>query len=174
MTSVLVCPDGRTVEAEAAHGTVTRHYRFHQQVQQLFTVNLEKMWARFIFSYFRPHTSKPKISSSWKMLPATSGHSTHRILLGWVRWFRCAELGHAVLGLGWIRAHHVEWCCSGLRYVEPHRNFIVTEWWGGPVCPELSNCPTVQVYSSWWSFVEALTGREDEQNSFCFCFLLHF
>lgn len=27
MTSVLVCPDGKTVEAEAAHGTVTRHYR---------------------------------------------------------------------------------------------------------------------------------------------------
>ena len=31
MTSVLVCPDGRTVEAEAAHGTVTRHYRVHQK-----------------------------------------------------------------------------------------------------------------------------------------------
>ena len=31
MTSVLVCPDGKTVEAEAAHGTVTRHFRFHQQ-----------------------------------------------------------------------------------------------------------------------------------------------
>ncbi len=31
MTSVLVCPDGKTIEAEAAHGTVTRHYRQHQQ-----------------------------------------------------------------------------------------------------------------------------------------------
>jgi isocitrate dehydrogenase len=31
MTSVLITPDGRTVEAEAAHGTVTRHYRQHQQ-----------------------------------------------------------------------------------------------------------------------------------------------
>jgi isocitrate dehydrogenase len=31
MTSVLMTPDGRTVEAEAAHGTVTRHYRLHQQ-----------------------------------------------------------------------------------------------------------------------------------------------
>ena len=30
MTSVLVCPDGKTVESEAAHGTVTRHYRQHQ------------------------------------------------------------------------------------------------------------------------------------------------
>ncbi len=31
MTSVLLSPDGKTVEAEAAHGTVTRHYRQHQQ-----------------------------------------------------------------------------------------------------------------------------------------------
>jgi len=31
MTSVLMTPDGRTVEAEAAHGTVTRHYRQYQQ-----------------------------------------------------------------------------------------------------------------------------------------------
>src|SRR4029079_2922618 len=30
MTSVLMTPDGKTVEAEAAHGTVTRHYRQHQ------------------------------------------------------------------------------------------------------------------------------------------------
>lgn len=32
MSSVLVCPDGKTIEAEAAHGTVTRHYREHQKV----------------------------------------------------------------------------------------------------------------------------------------------
>lgn len=31
MTSVLVCPDGKTIEAEAAHGTITRHYREHQR-----------------------------------------------------------------------------------------------------------------------------------------------
>ena len=31
MSSVLLCPDGKTIEAEAAHGTVTRHYRQHQQ-----------------------------------------------------------------------------------------------------------------------------------------------
>src|SRR5436190_19148167 len=34
MTSVLMTPDGRTVEAEAAHGTVTRHYRQHQKGEQ--------------------------------------------------------------------------------------------------------------------------------------------
>jgi len=37
MTSVLMCPDGKTVEAEAAHGTVTRHYRFHQQGKETST-----------------------------------------------------------------------------------------------------------------------------------------
>ena len=37
MTSVLVCPDGKTVEAEAAHGTVTRHYRMHQQGKETST-----------------------------------------------------------------------------------------------------------------------------------------
>ncbi|KAF2346814.1 Isocitrate dehydrogenase NADP-dependent, partial [Trinorchestia longiramus] len=37
MTSVLVCPDGRTLESEAAHGTVTRHYRQHQQGKETST-----------------------------------------------------------------------------------------------------------------------------------------
>lgn len=32
MSSVLICPDGKTIESEAAHGTVTRHYREHQKV----------------------------------------------------------------------------------------------------------------------------------------------
>jgi isocitrate dehydrogenase len=41
MTSVLVGPND-VVEAEAAHGTVTRHWRFHQQVYSLFKFNREK------------------------------------------------------------------------------------------------------------------------------------
>ena len=32
--AVLMCPDGKTIEAEAAHGTVTRHYREHQKVNK--------------------------------------------------------------------------------------------------------------------------------------------
>lgn len=32
MTSVLMCPDGKTIESEAAHGTVTRHYRWDAAV----------------------------------------------------------------------------------------------------------------------------------------------
>lgn len=40
MTSVLVCPDGKTIESEAAHGTVTRHYREHQKVLFLLSLSL--------------------------------------------------------------------------------------------------------------------------------------
>ena len=45
MTSVLVCPDGKTVEAEAAHGTVTRHYRFHQQGKETSTNPIASIFA---------------------------------------------------------------------------------------------------------------------------------
>jgi len=44
MTSVLVCPDG-SIEAEAAHGTVTRHYRFHQQGKETSTNSIASMFA---------------------------------------------------------------------------------------------------------------------------------
>jgi isocitrate dehydrogenase len=45
MTSVLVTPDGKTVEAEAAHGTVTRHYRQHQQGKETSTNPLASIFA---------------------------------------------------------------------------------------------------------------------------------
>jgi isocitrate dehydrogenase len=45
MTSVLLSPDGRTVEAEAAHGTVTRHYRLHQQGKPTSTNPIASIFA---------------------------------------------------------------------------------------------------------------------------------
>jgi len=45
MTSVLICPDGKTVEAEAAHGTVTRHYRFYQQGKETSTNPIASIFA---------------------------------------------------------------------------------------------------------------------------------
>jgi isocitrate dehydrogenase len=45
MTSVLSTPDGRTVEAEAAHGTVTRHYREHQKGEQTSTNSVASIYA---------------------------------------------------------------------------------------------------------------------------------
>jgi len=45
MTSVLMSPDGKTVEAEAAHGTVTRHYRLHQQGKPTSTNPIASIFA---------------------------------------------------------------------------------------------------------------------------------
>lgn len=45
MTSVLMSPDGKTVEAEAAHGTVTRHYRMHQQGKETSTNPIASIFA---------------------------------------------------------------------------------------------------------------------------------
>jgi isocitrate dehydrogenase len=45
MTSVLMTPDGRTVEAEAAHGTVTRHYREHQAGRETSTNPIASIFA---------------------------------------------------------------------------------------------------------------------------------
>ena len=45
MTSVLMTPDGKTVEAEAAHGTVTRHYRQHQAGEETSTNSIASIFA---------------------------------------------------------------------------------------------------------------------------------
>ncbi len=45
MTSVLMSPDGQTVEAEAAHGTVTRHYRLHQEGKETSTNSTASIFA---------------------------------------------------------------------------------------------------------------------------------
>ena len=45
MTSVLICPNGKTIETEAAHGTVTRHYRDHQQGKKTSTNPVASIFA---------------------------------------------------------------------------------------------------------------------------------
>ncbi len=45
MTSVLITPDGKTMEAEAAHGTVTRHYRQHQKGEPTSTNSVASIFA---------------------------------------------------------------------------------------------------------------------------------
>ena len=51
MTSILMTPDGKTIEAEAAHGTVTRHYRQHQQGKETSTNPIASIfaWARGLY-----------------------------------------------------------------------------------------------------------------------------
>jgi isocitrate dehydrogenase len=45
MTSVLLTPDGKTMESEAAHGTVTRHYRQHQKGEPTSTNSIASIFA---------------------------------------------------------------------------------------------------------------------------------
>jgi isocitrate dehydrogenase len=53
MTSVLMTPDGKTVEAEAAHGTVTRHYRLHQEDKATSTNPIASIFAWTQGLYYR-------------------------------------------------------------------------------------------------------------------------
>lgn len=61
MTSVLLCPDGRTVEAEAAHGTVTRHYRQYQQGKETSTNPIASIfaWTRGLLHRAKLDDNKP-------------------------------------------------------------------------------------------------------------------
>jgi isocitrate dehydrogenase len=59
MTSVLMSPDGRTIEAEAAHGTVTRHYRNYQRGEQTSTNSIAS-----IFAWTRGLTHRAKLDSN--------------------------------------------------------------------------------------------------------------
>ena len=69
MTSVLMTPDGKTVEAEAAHGTVTRHYRMHQQGKATSTNPIASIFA---------WTRRPDASAASSTTPPTSSASPRR------------------------------------------------------------------------------------------------
>ena len=64
ITSVLMTPDGKTVEAEAAHGTVTRHYRQHQQGKQTSTNPIASIfaWTRAL-SYRAKFDDTPEVAT---------------------------------------------------------------------------------------------------------------
>jgi len=62
MTSVLMTPDGQTVEAEAAHGTVTRHYREHQKGKETSTNSMAS-----IFAWTRGLAHRAKLDSNGEL-----------------------------------------------------------------------------------------------------------
>ena len=62
MTSVLLTPDGKTVEAEAAHGTVTRHYREHQKGKETSTNSIAS-----IFAWTRGLSHRAKLDNNEKL-----------------------------------------------------------------------------------------------------------
>lgn len=66
MTSVLVCPDGKTIEAEAAHGTVTRHYRVHQKGGETSTNSIAS-----IFAWSRGLAHRAKLDGNSRLLEFT-------------------------------------------------------------------------------------------------------
>lgn len=63
MSSVLVTPDGKTVEAEAAHGTVTRHFRMHQQGKETSTNPIAS-----IFAWTRGLAHRAKLDNNHELL----------------------------------------------------------------------------------------------------------
>jgi len=63
MTSVLLTPDGRTIESEAAHGTVTKHYRMHQQGKETSTNPIAS-----IFAWSRGLAHRGKLDSNQKLI----------------------------------------------------------------------------------------------------------
>ncbi|MCH1922289.1 isocitrate/isopropylmalate family dehydrogenase, partial [Shewanella sp. A3A] len=63
MTSVLVCPDGKTIEAEAAHGTVTRHFRVHQKGGETSTNSIAS-----IFAWTRGLAHRAKLDDNARLL----------------------------------------------------------------------------------------------------------
>ena len=63
MTSVLMSPDGKTVESEAAHGTVTRHYRMHQQGKETSTNPIAS-----IFAWTRGLAHRGKLDGNEKLI----------------------------------------------------------------------------------------------------------
>ena len=63
MTSVLMTPDGKTVESEAAHGTVTRHYRMYQEGKETSTNPIAS-----IFAWTRGLTHRGKLDSNDELI----------------------------------------------------------------------------------------------------------
>ena len=67
MTSVLMTPDGKTVESEAAHGTVTRHYRMHQKGKETSTNPIAS-----IFAWTRGLTHRGKLDNNTELVKFAS------------------------------------------------------------------------------------------------------
>ncbi|WVY91320.1 hypothetical protein V8G54_036834 [Vigna mungo] len=66
MTWFQVCPDGKTIEAEAAHGTVTRHFRVHQKGGETSTNSIAS-----IFAWTRGLAHRAKLDDNAKLLDFT-------------------------------------------------------------------------------------------------------
>src|SRR3954451_13065315 len=96
MTSVLMTPDGRTVEAEAAHGTVTRHYREHQKGKETSTNPIAS-----IFAWTRGLAHRAKLDSNAEL--ARFAATLEKVCVGTV------EQGHMTKDLALLVGPDQKW-----------------------------------------------------------------
>jgi isocitrate dehydrogenase len=96
MTSVLMTPDGKTVEAEAAHGTVTRHYRQHQQGKETSTNSIAS-----IFAWTRGLAHRAQLDNNPPL--ANFASTLERVSIGTV------EAGHMTKDLALLIGERQQW-----------------------------------------------------------------
>jgi isocitrate dehydrogenase len=96
MTSVLMSPDGKTVEAEAAHGTVTRHYREHQKGKETSTNSIAS-----IFAWTRGLAHRAKLDGNDEL--AKFSHTLERVCVETV------EAGSMTKDLALLVGAHQQW-----------------------------------------------------------------
>ncbi len=96
MTSVLMSPDGKTVEAEAAHGTVTRHYREHQKGKETSTNSIAS-----IFAWTRGLAQRAKLDGNDEL--AKFSHTLERVCVETV------EAGFMTKDLALLVGAHQQW-----------------------------------------------------------------
>jgi len=101
MTSILICPDGKTIEAEAAHGTVTRHYRLHQKGQETSTNPIAS-----IFAWTRGLSHRAKLDGN-KALAKFSYNLEHACVSTIESGFMTKDLALCVKGTGVKRSDYL-------------------------------------------------------------------
>jgi isocitrate dehydrogenase len=100
MTSVLMTPDGKTVEAEAAHGTVTRHYREHQKGKETSTNSIAS-----IFAWTRGLAHRAKLDDNAALAKFAS--TLEQVCVGTV------EAGHMTKDLALLVGADQPWLSTG-------------------------------------------------------------
>jgi isocitrate dehydrogenase len=109
MTSVLMTPDGKTVEAEAAHGTVTRHYREHQKGKETSTNSIAS-----IFAWTRALSHRAKLDNNAAL--AAFASTLERVCIDTV------EAGHMTKDLALLVGDRQRWLSTAgfLDKVDEH------------------------------------------------------
>src|SRR5579862_4155146 len=100
MTSVLTTPDGKVVEAEAAHGTVTRHYREHQKGRETSTNSIAS-----IFAWTRGLAHRAKLDNSDRL--AKFAHTLEKVCVDTV------EAGFMTKDLALLVGPDQKWLTTG-------------------------------------------------------------